>query len=117
MVRIRDILDEEDYGAARSTDPDTSHAAARKAKVSKTKLSILLELNSRSERDLRTGLEISAALGKRSDWVVPRLAPLYRAHLIECRGKKLNTESNNMIRAYAITEFGRTVLRVRGLIK
>ena len=101
------MAEDDDEGAFRWTDPETSRRAAKTIKVSRIMRLILQKLE--PLREPRNGWELSRALEMQTITVVPRLAPMRRLRFIEHVGERPGP-SNRGQRAYIITDRGRQVL-------
>lgn len=77
-----------DVGAVRSSDPDTSAAAAVAVKASSLQSIILLHLSGPLNNEGMTGKELAAISGKPLNSITPRFAQLRAKGLIEAGGMR-----------------------------
>jgi hypothetical protein len=107
---MTDDEDDDDQGAFRWDDPDTSKKAARSIKVGRIMRLILRYIE--PQREPRNGWEMSKALDLPTITVVPRLAPMRRNGLIKVMGTRPGPSNRGQV-AYVITEMGKRVLNGR----
>jgi hypothetical protein len=106
---MRDDEDDDDQGAFRWSDPETSKKAARSIKVGPLVRRILKHLAPLQEP--RNGWEMSKALELPTITVVPRLAPMRRNGLIQLINKRPGPPPKFCDQgAYIITDVGRQAL-------
>jgi hypothetical protein len=109
------VDDEDDDGDlftyhARTSDPETAHAAGRRLKPEGLMWQVLLSLRHGLPRN---GWEIATAMAMTDmkDTVVPRLAPLRRQGAITEFGPRRPGPTGVAQIAYVITDTGRAILR------
>lgn len=100
--------DDDDQGAFRWDDPDTSKDAAASVKVGPIMWKILEYLQ--HQPIPRNGQEMADGLDIPTITVVPRLAPMRRKELIQLVGTSVNPHSGRMQGTYVISERGRKLL-------
>lgn len=107
MTSLESDSDYDDKAHARTTDPITSHIAAKLINVSDIENNILVALFDAGNSGLHQG-EVTERMGGLHERITPRFAPMKRKGLIELTGRlKLDRNSWRKRQVWRITEKGK----------